>query len=166
MTNDLKDLVDDNEEHKHLVFRLAHELYAAKLVAVREIIKMPEIKPVPFMVNYFRGILNLRGLIVSVVDLRLKLELPCQDQNSGLLIIVDTEGGAIAAVVDDIVCVKNFPPESVTSNISLRTKIPVEFFLGVGHLDSRMVNIINIAATLTSDDFAVVKRIRDKAAVA
>ena len=152
---------DTIEDDKHIVFRLANELYGAPLAAIREIIKMQPIKPVPFMVEYFRGILNLRGLIVSVIDLRIKLHLPCQNVNTGLLVVVDTAEGPIGAIVDDVVSVYDFPKNKIETHLALKTRIPAEFFIGVAHMDDRLVNIINIGATLTSDDFAIVRRTRD-----
>ncbi len=152
-------LADENgiEESKYLVFRLANELYASPLIAVREIIKMQPIKPVPFMVHYFRGILNLRGLIVSVVDLRLKFDFPNIDLASGLLVVVESAEGTIGAVVDDVISVHSFPKENIETNLPLKTKIPLEFFVGVSHYNDRLVNIVDIGSTLTSDDLAMVR---------
>ncbi len=154
--------VDDIEQQRYLVFRLADELYASALVSIREIIKLQAVKPVPFMASYFRGILNLRGQIVSVVDLRLKLELNCPDKNKGLMIVIDTANGPIAAVVDDVVLVQEFPPESISQELAIKTKIRTEFFNGVAKLGDRLVNIIDIGATLTDGDFALVKRMNDQ----
>ncbi len=155
------DTGDGIDDHKYLVFRLADELYAAALTKIREIIKMQSVKPVPFMAPYFRGILNLRGQIISVVDLRLKLELPCKDVNSGLLVVIDTANGPIAAVVDDVVVVHEFLPSAISRELAIKTKIRVDFFNGVAHLNDRLVNLIDIGATLTDGDFAVVKRVSE-----
>lgn len=154
---------DDVNEAKHLVFRLADELYATPLSSIREIIKMQHIKPVPFMTQCFRGILNLRGQIISVVDLRLKFELLCPNPDTGLLVVVDTDNGPIAAIVDDVVSVNDFENANIESNLALKTKVPVEFFKGVGHLGERLVNIIEIGKTLSNDDFAVVQRMKEEA---
>lgn len=154
----------DLDTSKHLVFRLANEYYATPLVSIREILRMQPIKPVPFMVEYFRGILNLRGLIVSIIDLRLKLQLPCPDAETGLLIVIDCEGGAIGTVVDDVVSVANFLPENIETKLALKTKIPADYFLGVGNFNNHMVYIIDIAGTLSIDDFATVRRVKESSA--
>ena len=153
---------DEIEEHKYLVFKLGDELYASSLIKIREIIKIQSVKPVPFMAPYFRGILNLRGKIISVVDLRLKLEIPCKNDDSGLLVVTDTTGGPIGAVVDDVVVVQEFLPSAISRDLAIKTKIPVEFFHGVAQHSGRLVNIIDIAATLTDGDFAVVRRLREQ----
>jgi purine-binding chemotaxis protein CheW len=64
-----------NPNSRYLSFNVGKEQYAIPLLTVREVIGMPEITPVPFTPNYFLGIMNLRGQIISVVDLRLKLGL-------------------------------------------------------------------------------------------
>lgn len=155
---------DDVNDAKHLVFRLAEELYGTPLSSIREIIKMQHIKPVPFMAQCFRGILNLRGQIISVVDLRLKFEMPCPNPNSGLLVVVDTDNGPIAAIVDDVVSVNDFDSCTIEGNLALKTKVPIEFFKGVGHLGERLVNIIEIGKTLSNEDFAIVQRMKEHAA--
>ncbi len=63
------------EDRKYLIFSLASELYAVDLLQVKEVIKHNEVKPIPFMVNHFKGIINIRGQIVSVIDLRIKFNL-------------------------------------------------------------------------------------------
>lgn len=152
---------DGLEARKHLVFRLANELFAAPLVSIREIIKMQPIKPVPFMVRHFKGILNLRGQIVSVIDLRLKFDIGTSSSESGLLVVVDSPSGPIGAIVDDVVSVSDFQREEIEKDIAIKTKIPVEFFIGVGRLGDRLVNIIDIGATLSGEDFAIVRRVKE-----
>jgi purine-binding chemotaxis protein CheW len=149
---------DDFQDQKHLVFQLANEFYAAPLISIQEITKMQPIKPVPFMVPYFKGILNLRGAVVSVVDLRLKLELPCGDGAKGLLIVVHTPDGILAAIVDDVHSVHNFPAGDIETNLPLKTRFPVEFFKGVAHLGERLVNVIDLGQILAADNLAAVKR--------
>lgn len=153
------------DENKHLVFRLADELYATPLISIQEISKLQTIKPVPFMVNYFRGIVNLRGTIVSVIDLRAKLELSSDRSASGLMLVVETEGGPIAAIVDDVVAVHDFEPASVERNVQIRSRIPLEYFIGIAHFSDRLVNIIKIAPILTDDDCAAVRRIRSDSSI-
>lgn len=148
----------DEESKKNLVFRLGNELYATPLVHIKEITKLLPIKKVPFMVPYYRGILNLRGQIVSVIDMRVKLEIPV-DQNAGeLMIVVETNDGAIGALVDDVVAVTEFNPEDVTSQIALKTKVKVEFFKGIGRYNDQLINIIDIAGILSQDEYQLLRR--------
>lgn len=152
------DVVGFGEDHKHLVFRLGDELFGTPLIAIREISKMRPIKPVPYMVSYFRGIVNLRGQIVSIVDLRIKLETLHSDKDGGLLIIVDLPVGTIGAIVDDVVAVWEFPPDSLTNDLAMETKVPTAFFKGVAHHGDHLVNVIDIAGTITSDDLNLVMK--------
>lgn len=59
---------------RHLCFSLGEEEYAVPLSHVREVIELPDITPVPYMPQHYRGIMNLRGQILSIIDLRLKLK--------------------------------------------------------------------------------------------
>ncbi len=152
---------DELEQKKYMIFKLADELYGSHLVSIKEIIKIKEIKPVPFMVHYFKGILNLRGQIISVIDLRLKLELPCLYPDQGLLIVVETDDGMIGAVVDDVVSVFDFEEGSIEKNLHLKTKIDPAFFIGVGKFQDRLVHIVDISKTLTSDDLSIIKKTKE-----
>jgi len=76
-------------------------------------------------------------------------------------VVTDTTSGPIGAVVDDVVVVQEFLPSAISRDLAIKTKIPVEFFYGVAKHGGRLVNIIDIAATLTDGDFAVVKRQRE-----
>lgn len=150
--------ISEEELRKHLVFRLGKEFYATPLVYIKEITKLLPVKKVPFMVPYYRGILNLRGQIVSVIDLRLKFEVPIDKDSNELMTVVETGDGAIGALVDDIVAVTDFKPEEVTSQTGLKTKINAEFFRGVGRFNDHMINVVDIAGILSQDDYQMIRR--------
>src|SRR5688572_686498 len=92
----------EREENKFLIFNLGTELYGSRLLEIKEVIKRPTIKPVPYMVRYFKGIINLRGQIVSVIDLREKFDIPTSCPEAGLILVVDTGEGHIGVIVDEI----------------------------------------------------------------
>jgi purine-binding chemotaxis protein CheW len=147
-----------NDEHlessdtKYLVFKLADELYGVPLSQVKEVIKARDIKPIPYMVNYFQGIINLHGKIVSVIDLRVKFELKIKTPGEGLLLIIETQTCIIGTIIDDIVSVNDFYPEDIEQNANLESRIPLNFFLGIAKSETRLISIINIAGCLTSED--------------
>ena len=64
----------NEEENKYLIFKILNEEYACNILQIKEVIKSINIKPVPFMVPYFKGIINLRGKIISVIDFRIKIK--------------------------------------------------------------------------------------------
>lgn len=147
----------DENKNRHIIFSLAEELYATELMQVKEVIKVGQMKPVPFVVPHFKGIFNLRGQIVSVVDLRIKFNLP-KAAHEGLILIVDTKAGVIGVIIDDVVSVKDIPPTNIDSQTRLESKVPLSFFKGIAKCDDRLVSVIDIAGCLSSEDL---KAIRD-----
>lgn len=142
----------------YLIFQLAGELYGTALLTIKEIIKMTAIKPTPYMVPYFKGVVNLRGQIVSIVDLRIKFGVKCEDPSKGLIIVVDTPTGVLGAIVDELVSVENIENTEVDNNPSIATTIPVDFFKGIAKLDSRLVTLVDISKLLSETEMRTIKK--------
>ena len=149
--------INDNED-KFLVYNIQGQLYASPLLSIREVIKMTTIRPLPYMKKYFKGVLNLRGQIVGVIDLRLKFGHKIEP-DSGLIVILDTVQGPIGAVVDDIVSVEGFEVNQIEKNPKLDTQVPLEFFDGVAKSNDRLIHIINIANCLSSEELRQIKKV-------
>jgi len=153
--------LDTNEDldlSKYLLFNLDNEMYATPLLNVREVIKMAIIKPVPYMVGHFKGVINLRGQIVGVVDLRVKFQLTVPAEGKGMILIVDTTEGLIGAIVDEIDSVQKIAPGDVEREPRIETKISSEFMLGVAKLGKGLVNLVDIAACLSVDELRRIKK--------
>ena len=88
---------------KYLTFALAEEEYGLEILKVREIISMSEITSVPKTPQYVKGVINLRGKVIPVIDLRLKFtmeEIPYTDETC--IIVVDVNGGEMGIIVDHV----------------------------------------------------------------
>lgn len=138
----------DDSRHKYLLFSLQNELYGTPLISIREVLKLGVVKPVPYMANHFIGVINLRGLIVSIVDLRIKFGLVHEPQKTGLVIVIETRDGVIGAVIDDLMCVKVISPKDIEKHPNLDTRIPLRFYLGIAKTDHGLVNLVDAAGVL------------------
>src|SRR5476649_2540358 len=88
---------------RFLVFTLSNESYAIPIKKIRECIAMTEITPVPNTPAYFRGVINLRGQMVSIVDLRMRLRMSrVENTQRTPIIIMDVEGLSVGVIVDSI----------------------------------------------------------------
>lgn len=141
-----------------LLFSLGSEQYGSPLLATREVIRQGDIKPAPYMAPHFRGVINLRGQIISVVDLRIKFDIPVSDEAENLILIVESPQGLLGAVVDDVLSVEKVQKEDIDCNVQLETKIPLDFFLGVAKIKDRLVNMVDIAGCLSSDELKSVRK--------
>ena len=135
---------------KYLIFSLCRELYGVPLLQIREVIKFPSIKPVPHSQRAMRGVINLRGQILSVIDLRMRFDLRGFSENTGFVLIVETQGGTqMGAVVDSIEYVREILPDRIDAQVSIDTQIPKEQFLGVARSGDELIHLINLSAILT-----------------
>lgn len=153
----------DSVETKYLLFKLADELYATPIGGIRQVIKPPFIKSMPFMKRHFLGVTNYQGRLVSVIDLRRKFELQANDDSASIVLIVGTQAGPVAAVVDTLVSVTDIPPGDIDSRALVETRIPVEFFLGIAKTSAGLANLIDIAGTLSAEDFKTIQETQEKA---
>jgi purine-binding chemotaxis protein CheW len=141
-----------------ILFTLGEEIYGVPMTTTREVVRVKDIKPTPYMVSYFRGVINLRGQIVSVLDLRLKFEIAPAQESQGLILIVETaDGGLLGAIVDDLVSVEKVQAQDIFQPTSLQTKVPIHFFYGVATVKDRLVNMVDIAGCLSAEDLRTVK---------
>ncbi|MDH4466906.1 MAG: chemotaxis protein CheW [Bacteriovoracaceae bacterium] len=103
-----------NNIEKYLLFELGKELYAIELLEVKEVITPPETTPIPKCQPYVCGLMNLRGLVLTIVDLRKKLNItqgPITPENA--VIIFDLKNRLVGGVVDSIVKVINLKKDAI-----------------------------------------------------
>jgi len=136
----------------HLVcFRIGTETFGVDILSVREIVKAQEITPVPGTAAFVLGIINLRGKIISVVDLaeRLGLEAASVDRASRIL-VVDLDGVTIGFLVDAATEVLKLSGESIEpAPEELAASIRGDYLQGVGKLDDRLVIVLNLQSLLS-----------------
>lgn len=149
---------DSSDEHKYVIFRLGKELYGAKLLAVREVVEVLPTKSVPNTVSSFQGVCNLRGQIIGVVDLRARFDVREAVPDRPVLLVFDTDSGAIAASVDQIASVSVIAPSDVEERPNIVSSIPTKYILGIGKLDGRMITLVDLKSVLSHEELTSVER--------
>jgi len=134
----------------HLVtFHLMREEYGIEIGSVQEIIRATDITPVPGAPTHVRGVINLRGKIIPVVDLRKRLALPAADATEAQrIIVVELGEKRIGILVDGVSQVIKVPAAVVEEIPDEATKIDENYIRGVGKLDSRLIIILNLNRSL------------------
>lgn len=143
---------------RYLTFLLGKEQYAIPLLQVKEVIEMTEPTPIPQTPSYFKGVINLRGQVISVLDLRSKLQL-AQIENGPktAIIILDLEPSlCLGVIVDRINSVLAFHSEDVSpAPDSLSDK--EQYLTGVARRDNKLTLILDIRAALNIQDMSAIK---------
>lgn len=143
---------NDLDQDRYLLFTLGQELYATPLMGVREVVEMQKPKPIPHTVPSFLGVINIRGEIVGVMDLRLRLGYPVVDSPTEAMMVFDTQGGSLAAIVDTMEGVTKINPELIDKNPSIESRLPLNFLIGVGRIRDRLVTLIDIGQVLEKEE--------------
>lgn len=143
---------------RYLEFDLGNEQYAFHLLLVREVIPVPETTPVPKAPSYFKGIMNLRGHVISVVDLRQKLGVTPKEDREEAVIIVDIEGAHIGAIVDSINRVLSFSKDQISEVPDIESQVNGKFIQGVFQKESSLTVLLDIEKVLDADQIRKMKK--------
>ncbi len=136
---------------KFLTFFLAEEEYGIAILKVHEIIGMMAITSVPRTPAFTRGVINLRGKVIPIVDLRLKFEMPAQDQTSETcIIVVHVQGIEIGIVVDRVSEVLNIAGSDIEEAPSFGTDVNTDYILGIGKSQGKVKILLDIDRVLST----------------
>ncbi|HWH79395.1 MAG TPA: chemotaxis protein CheW [Candidatus Binatus sp.] len=149
-----------NDQSQYLTFHLAGEEYAVAILKVKEIIEYGTLTVVPQTPPSIRGVINLRGNVVPVVDLALRFGVPQSPiTNRTCIIIVEVDFGAEPAVMgiiaDSVSQVVEFAPSEILAPPSFGTRVKVDFLQGMGKSDKKFSLILNIDKVLSIDEIKV-----------
>jgi purine-binding chemotaxis protein CheW len=142
---------------KYLTFALADESYGIDVLQVREIIRLTEITAVPQMPNYVRGVINLRGKIIPVIDLRLRFGLGQARQTDATCIIVvqvkfaATKSRQVGLIVDGVEEVVSLAGADIEQTPDFGTQITTNYILGMAKVKGVVKTLLNIDKVLGED---------------
>ncbi len=147
------------------VFNIGKELYGVGIDAVHEIVKVPDITAVPDAPAFLEGVINLRGKIVPVVDLRKRMNLSGQEKTkSSRVLIAENDGRLIGLLVDAVSEVLKVPPESVEAPPEMISSVGVEYITGVAKVESGLIVLLNLKKVFSIDDMRKFGAVVDRAA--
>lgn len=147
---------------KYLTFRLAAEEYGIEILKVQEIIGMMSITKVPRLPEFIRGILNLRGKLVPVIEMRSRFQMErVEDNNRTCIIVVQVNGSKSALtmgiLVDSVNEVVTMQQDQLEPTPQLGQGLDIEFMLGMAKIGSRVVLLLDIDRVLTSFEYSDLK---------
>ena len=139
---------------KYMTFRLAREEYGLEILKVRELIGFMEITRIPRAPEHVRGVINLRGKVIPVVDLRLKFGMAPTDPTSQTVIIVvqlsaENGGLTMGILVDEVLEVRAITAADIEPPPNLQDDVTSSFVRGVGKADRRVIFLLDIDRVLS-----------------
>src|SRR5512147_2971544 len=149
-----------DREGKYLTFSLAREEYGIGILKVKEIIGMMPITTVPRTPLFVKGVINLRGKVIPVMDLRLRFGMPAMDYTERTcIIVVEINGGAgtvqVGVVVDAVSEVLNIKADDIEATPSFGTRLNTDFILGMAKMNGGIKILLDINRVLSSEETAL-----------
>ena len=140
---------------QYLTFNLGVERYGLEILQVQEIIGLTEFTPLPNMPDHMRGVINLRGTVVPVVDLRSRFAMPEREYDKlTAIIVVNVAHKTMGIVVDTVADVMGIPEESIqdTPSFSASQKISSDYIAHIGKVADTLVILLDIDKVMDVDD--------------
>ena len=162
-TNDAaRSVAAEAHNREFLVFSLGDEEYAVDILKVQEIRGYENVTRIANAPDFIKGVTNLRGVIVPIVDLRIKFHLD-KVEYGGLtvVIVVNVEDRVVGIVVDGVSDVMMLTPDQIKPAPEFGVTLSSDFLSGLGSLDDRMLGIVDIDKLLTSDEMELVERVAE-----
>jgi len=159
------------ETHQYLTFFLGGEMFAVGILNVREIIEYGTLTEIPMMPPFIRGVINLRGRVVPVIDLSARFgHAQSKIGKRTCIVIVELVAGEerreLGIIVDAVSEVLEIPQSEIEPPPSFGSRIRADFIAGMGKVDGKFVIILRIDRALSSDDLSALAMIDDKAIAA
>jgi purine-binding chemotaxis protein CheW len=140
-------------ETQLVVFVLASEEFACNIADVREVLKMIRVTPLPRSLDFVEGVINLRGEVIPVIDLRKRFGLPAVDRtDESRIIIVEVEERMVGLTVDSVSEVIRLNNKQIQEAPNQVAGEQTNLIMGVGKIDERMLIILNLERILTSEE--------------
>lgn len=143
---------------RYLNFTLGEEEFAIPLLSVKEVIAIPDMTPIPHTPPHFLGIMNLRGQVISVIDLRKKMSIKAKDSEETSVIILDLKGGFLGVVVDSVTSVLALAANQIMEKPHIESAKNTDYITGVYRKESQLVLLLDIFGMLSADDKQIIKK--------
>jgi purine-binding chemotaxis protein CheW len=150
------------ETRQYLTFKLGNEIFATDVAKVREVLDFTKITEIPRTPDFMSGVINLRGSVVPVVDMRLCLEMSKTERTTNTCIVVlevllDNESLVIGALADSVEEVIDLEPDQIRQAPKIGAQIQTDFLKGMGKRDDQFIMILDIDRVFSADEIRTVR---------
>jgi purine-binding chemotaxis protein CheW len=157
------------ETSQYLTCKLEGEVFALDIAKVREVLDFTLIAKVPQTPEFMLGVINLRGTVVPVVDMRLKFAMTRTETTVNTCIIIveieiDGENTVLGALVDSVEEVMDLDPDQIEPAPRIGTRLNTKFIKGMGKRDNHFIIILDIDKVFSVDDLATVRNVSEESA--
>lgn len=164
----MSDTASDNENCQVLTFKLGDEVFGVNIMSVREVLDYTNVTKVPQTPDFMRGVINLRGNVVPVIDLKLKFGMTATEHTVNTCIIIvevslDGESAVLGALADSVQEVVDFEKEFIEPAPKIGTNLNTEFIQGMAKKEEGFVIILNINKVFSAVELNICSDIQETA---
>jgi len=154
--NDLNEAVDMNQ---YVTFFIGTEVYGVEVLRVQEIIGMTKITQVPNSMHFMKGVINLRGTVVPVVDMRARFGMEEKEYDGfTVILIVEVKGTMIGMIVDSVSDVVNIPVNDIQDTPHFSASIRTDYIKGIGRIDEELVIVLDVDRILSHEEIEKIEQ--------
>ena len=156
------------DTNQFLTFALSEDIFAIDVIMAKEVLDFANVTRVPQTPDFLLGVINLRGSVVPVIDMRLKFGMPAAEKTRDSCIIVveiDIDGAlvTVGAMADSVREVMDMTPDQIEPPPRIGTRLNTEFIKGMGNLGDKFVIILDINRIFTADELALAQEVSGQA---
>jgi purine-binding chemotaxis protein CheW len=150
----------DSSGTEFLAFTLGKEEYGIDILKVQELRGYETVTHIANSPDFIKGVVNLRGIIVPIIDMRIKLNLgtPTYDQFT-VVIILNVAGRVMGMVVDSVSDVIALPAEQIKPAPEMGSAFNTDYLIGLGTIDERMLILVDIDKLMSSDEMGLIREL-------
>ncbi|QLK62432.1 chemotaxis protein CheW [Enterobacteriaceae bacterium Kacie_13] len=164
MSRTEKQFGENNVDQEYLVFTLGNEEYGIEILKVQEIRGYDRVTRIANSPDFIAGITNLRGVIVPIIDLRIKFQLDSAEINDQTVtIVLNLLDRVVGIVVDGVSDVLSLSAEQIKPAPDFTATLSTQYLLGLGSLDDRMLILVDIEKLLNSEEMEIVEKVAEAA---
>lgn len=142
-------------EGKILMVKLGEQTYGIPILEAREVVRMMKVQEIPQTPHFMRGVINLRGKIHPVIDLRIKFGINSpQDTSETCILMVDLAGNTTGMIVDMLIGVATLEEAEFEEHPDLGQNIKATFVLGVAKMEDQVILVLDLNQVLSNDELA------------
>ncbi|HEX5657059.1 MAG TPA: chemotaxis protein CheW [Polyangiales bacterium] len=139
--------------HQYVTFTLGNVDYGIEILSVQEFKGYSAVTPIPNMPPYVRGVMNLRGIIIPVFDLRVRFGLPAPLDELSVIVVAVVEGRTVGLVVDTVSDVIDIKQSDIQETPEFSSRVPTAFLRGLAKTGDQLVILLNLEHLVSLDDF-------------
>ncbi|MEK6540246.1 MAG: chemotaxis protein CheW [Deltaproteobacteria bacterium] len=152
MKKKITQTADFSDSIQLICFKLGAEEYGFDIMQIKEIMRYQKITPIPKAASFIEGVINLRGMVIPVIDLRKRFELPVDVNIKCRIIIAQVETKIVGLIIDDVTDIVTLPKTSILPSPKTVKGVEVEYLDGMADMERGLLLVLNLNRLLTAEE--------------